>query len=347
MRELTDVLLSSLTTLRIGGPARRLVEAATPDEVVATVADCDSRGEPVLLLGGGSNLVVADAGFDGTVVLVRTRGITATETPGGVQVEVAAGESWDGFVAAAVRRGHVGVEALSGIPGSTGATPMQNVGAYGQEVAQTLLRVEVWDRHESTARIFPTAECGFAYRHSRFKGEDRYVILAVTFALDRGEEGAPVRYAELARALGVAVSERAPLTAVRETVLGLRRRKGMVLDAGDPDTWSAGSFFTNPVLPDALLDRVPDDAPRYPDGEGRTKISAAWLIEHAGYTKGFGLDRRPAPVALSRKHTLALTNRGSATSSDLVALAREIRDGVRDRFGIELVAEPVFIGVGL
>ena len=215
MRVQSDVPFSSLTTLRIGGPARRLVEATTSDEVVATVADCDSRGEPVLLLGGGSNLVVGDAGFDGTVVRVRTRGITATETSDGVRVDVAAGESWDGFVAAAVRRGHVGVEALSGIPGSTGATPMQNVGAYGQEVAQTLLRVEVWDRKESTTRTFPAEECGFAYRHRRFKGEDRYVILGVTFALGRGDDGAPVRYAELARALGVAVSERAPLTAVR------------------------------------------------------------------------------------------------------------------------------------
>ncbi|GAA1797048.1 UDP-N-acetylmuramate dehydrogenase [Nocardioides hankookensis] len=333
------------TTLRLGGPAERWVRATTEAELTDALVDADTAGEPVLVLGGGSNLVVADGGFQGTVVEVATTGaeIDADDEPtcGGATVTVAAGETWDDVVALAAERGWVGIEALSGIPGSVGATPVQNVGAYGQEVSQTIARVRVWDRTLRGVRTFANAECLFGYRTSRFKQDpSRHVVLSVTFQLRQGDLGAPVAYAELARALGVELGERAPLADSRQAVLGLRRGKGMVLDPADHDTWSAGSFFTNPVV-DA--DVVPDGAPAWPQPDGRVKTSAAWLIEHAGFTKGYGSDR----VALSGKHTLALTNRGGATTDELLALAREVRDGVAERFGIVLVNEPVLVGCAL
>ncbi|WP_121253377.1 UDP-N-acetylmuramate dehydrogenase [Nocardioides ferulae] len=341
-------LLSAHTTLRLGGGARRWVVAGTEAELVAAVAECDERGEPVLVLGGGSNLVVADEGFDGTVVEVAVRGRSADVDAeddlaccGGVVLEVAAGEPWDDVVAATVDAGWAGLEALSGIPGSTGATPIQNVGAYGQEVAQTIARVRTWDRRLREVRTFAAADCGFGYRTSRFKADPgRHVVLGVTFQLRQGDMSEPVRYAELARTLGVEPGQRAPLVDVRAAVLGLRAGKGMVLDADDHDTWSAGSFFTNPVVdPDA----VPEGAPAWPQPDGRVKTSAAWLIEHAGFAKGHGTER----VSLSTKHTLALTNRGTGTTADLLALAREVRDGVEARFGIRLVNEPVLVGCDL
>jgi UDP-N-acetylmuramate dehydrogenase len=340
--------LADHTTLRLGGPAERWVRATTEDELVGAVAEADASGRPVLVLGGGSNLVVADEGFAGTVVQVATRGIVpdvddASPSCGGVMATVAAGEVWDDLVAHAVGRGWAGVEALSGIPGSVGATPVQNVGAYGQEVSQTIASVRVWDRVLRGIRTFANADCRFGYRTSRFKADPgRHVVLSVTFQLRVGAMGEPVAYAELARALGVEVGQRAALGDVREAVLGLRRGKGMVLDADDPDTWSAGSFFTNPVVDPAL---VPEGAPAWPQPDGRVKTSAAWLIEHAGFARGHGPDHRP--VSLSTKHTLALTNRGGATTSDLLALAREVRDGVDRRFGIRLVNEPVLVGCEL
>jgi UDP-N-acetylmuramate dehydrogenase len=344
-------LLADHTTLRLGGPAARYVRATTERELVDAVSAADAAGEPVLVLGGGSNLVVADQGFAGTVVEVATRGVSPDvdgDDPscGGVLVTVAAGESWDEVVARAVEHGWVGIEALSGIPGSVGATPVQNVGAYGQEVSQTIASVRVWDRTLRGVRTFANAECRFAYRTSRFKTDrrdpwgGRHVVLSVTFQLRQGDLGAPVAYAELARTLGVELGERAPLAAVRRAVLGLRAGKGMVLAAEDPDTWSAGSFFTNPVVPP---DAVPDGAPAWPQPDGRVKTSAAWLIEHAGFSKGHGSGR----VALSRKHTLALTNRGGASTTELLDLAREVRDGVERRFGIRLVNEPVLVGCEL
>lgn len=342
MQEHFDVPLASLTTLRLGGPGRRVVEARTGDELVDLVAACDRDGEPVLLVGGGSNLVISDAGFAGTVVRVTSRGVHA-EVDGcsGATVRVAAGEDWDALVARAVAQGWAGIESLSGIPGLTGATPVQNVGAYGQEVSQTVASVRTWDRAEGRRRTFATADCGFAYRHSRFKAEPgRWLVLEVTFQLRVSDLGEPVRYAELARMLGVEPGGRAPLTAVREAVLALRRRKGMVLDAQDPDTWSAGSFFTNPVVDAGSL---PAGAPAWPQPDGRVKTSAAWLIERAGFPRGYG----GPSASLSTKHTLALTNRGSATTAELLTLAREIRDGVRTRFGIELVNEPALVGVSL
>ena len=339
-------LLRDHTTLRLGGPAGTWVRATTEADLVDAVRRADDAGEPVLVLGGGSNVVVADEGFPGTVVEVATSGVHADAadddpTCGGVVVHVAAGESWDDFVATAVERGWVGVEALSGIPGSVGATPIPNVGAYGQEVAQTITRVRVWDRRLNGIRSFAAAECGFGYRTSRFKADpSRHVVLDVTFQFRQGELSAPVAYAELARTLGVEPGTRAPMADVRRAVLGLRAGKGMVLDPADHDTWSAGSFFTNPVLE---AGRVPDGAPVWPQPGGSVKTSAAWLIERAGFDKGYG----DGAARLSTKHTLALTNRGDATTADLLALAREVRDGVEQRFGIRLANEPVLVGCEL
>ena len=336
--------LANHTTFRLGGPARRFVEATTEQQLIDTVADCDSRGEPVLVLGGGSNVLIADEGFDGTVVKVATRGVRAEAADcSGAQLEVAAGEVWDDLVARAVAAQWSGMETLSGIPGSVGAVPIQNVGAYGAEVATLIQRVRTWDRAEGVIRTFAAAECGFGYRDSRFKREKgRHLVLRVDFQLPLGELGQPVRYPELARALGVEVGQRAPAARVRETVLAIRRRKGMVLDANDHDTWSAGSFFTNPILTPGQAASLPAEAPRFPAGEG-VKTSAAWLIQHAGFPAGHG----SGPARLSTRHVLALTNRGHATTADVLALAREIRDGVRERFGITLVPEVNLVGVSI
>lgn len=346
-----DVPLAPLTTLGLGGPARRLVEVADEAELCATVLAADAAGEPVLVLGGGSNVVVADAGFDGTVVRIATRGVTRVREGDDVLQEAAAGEPWDELVAGAVADGLAGIECLAGIPGLTGATPIQNVGAYGQDVAQTVTAVRVLDREDGAVRELPAAACGFRYRSSAFKGHARYVVLGVTFRLRAdATESEPIAYAELARTLGVETGDRAPLAAAREAVLGLRRGKGMVLDPDDPDTRSAGSFFTNPILDAdafaALTARVaerlgPDTRPpAFPEPDGRTKTSAAWLIDRAG----FGPGTRRGNVAQSGKHALALVNLGGATTGDLVALAREIAAGVQDAFGVALVPEPVFVG---
>jgi len=343
-------LLADHTTLRLGGPARDWVRAATEQELIEAVSTADASGTPVLVLGGGSNLVIADEGFEGLVVEVATSGTTPDTVDsegvcGGVMVRVAAGENWDDFVAAAVERGLVGIEALSGIPGSVGATPIQNVGAYGQEVAQTIASVRVWDRTLQGIRTFAAADCGFGYRHSRFKGDpSRHVVLTVDFQLRPGTLGAPIDYAELARTIGVEAGQRAPLADVRRAVLRLRAGKGMVLDPADHDTWSAGSFFTNPHLTPEQAAALPADAPRWPQADGTVKSSAAWLIEHAGFAKGYDVGGR---VSLSTKHTLALTNRGSATTGELLALARAVRDGVERAFGVRLVNEPVLVGCSL
>ena len=337
--------LARHTTLRLGGAAGDWVEATGEDALLDAVRAADDAGTPLLLLAGGSNLVVADDGFPGAVVKVATRGVRVDQDAcSGATVTVAAGEDWDAFVARAVAEGWVGVEALSGIPGSVGATPIQNVGAYGQEVAETIASVRCWDRQASVVRTLAAADCGFGYRTSRFKQDPgRYVVLSVTLQLRLGDLGAPVRYAELARSLGVEPGERAPMTRVREAVLDLRRGKGMVLDEADHDTWSAGSFFTNPQLAPEQAVTLPEDAPRWEQPDGRVKTSAAWLIERSGFARGHGNDR----VSLSTKHTLALTNRGGATTADLLALAREVRDGVEQRFGVVLENEPVTVGCAL
>jgi UDP-N-acetylmuramate dehydrogenase len=345
--------LRDLTTLRLGGPAGRLVEARDEAAVVAAVRRADRAGEPLLVLAGGSNVVVADEGFAGTVLRIATRGIARSDAGDGrVRLEVQAGEPWDPLVASCVADALAGVECLSGIPGSVGATPIQNVGAYGQEVAESIRSVRVLDRARDAVAELAAAECGFRYRSSAFKRTPgRWVVLAVTFELKRSPESAPIRYAELARRLGVELAARAPLAAVREAVLELRRGKGMVIDPADPDSVSAGSFFTNPVLDgDAfaalerrVAERLGDGVrpPAFPDAEGRVKTSAAWLIERAGFARGHG---DPNGIAISAKHTLALTNRGAGSTAELVALAREIAGGVRDAFGVQLVPEPVFVG---
>jgi len=340
--EQRDVPLAGLTTLRLGGPARRVLTATTDEEVVDAVRSADAAGEPLLVLGGGSNLVAPDEGFDGTVLRVSTHGLSeAPQAEHALLVE--AGVDWDHVVALAVQEGYAGIEALSGIPGQVGAAPIQNIGAYGQDLAQTVAWVRALDRTTGDVVVLDNEACRFTYRHSVFKGTDRYVVLAVALALEHSRDGAPVRYAELARRLGVEVGDRVPAVDVRAAVLELRRGKGMVLDPDDHDTWSAGSFFTNPVLSAEDAARlVPDDAPRWPEGDG-VKASAAWLIERSGFAKGYG----PGTVTLSTKHPLALTNRGGATAADLLALAREVRDGVRDRFGITLENEPVILGATL
>ena len=337
--------LADLTTLRLGGPAKAVLEPTTEAELIDAVRIADEAADPMLLVAGGSNLVVADEGFDGTVIRVLTRGVTVdADACSGAMVTVAAGEPWDAIVARAVTEGWVGVEALSGIPGSTGATPIQNVGAYGQEVSQTIATVRAYDRFDRVVRTFAASDCGFTYRSSRFKVEpSRYIVLTAAFQLALGDLSAPIAYAELARTLGVEVGERAPSADVREAVLGLRRGKGMVLDPADHDTWSAGSFFTNPILAAQEAASLPADAPRFDQPDGRVKTSAAWLIDHAGFGKGFGTGN----TALSTKHTLALTNRGGATTAELLALAREIRDGVQHAYGITLVNEPVLVGCAL
>ncbi|BBC94256.1 UDP-N-acetylmuramate dehydrogenase [Streptomyces griseofuscus] len=351
MHVLHDAPLAPLTTFRLGGPALRLVTAETDAEVIDAVREADDSGTPLLVVGGGSNLVIGDKGFQGTALRIATRGVELR----GTTLELAAGEVWSEAVARSVEAGLAGIECLAGIPGSAGATPIQNVGAYGQEVSATISEVIAYDRRTGETVTLSNEECDFSYRHSRFKADpERYVVLRVRFELaDAGGLSAPVKYAETARALGVEPGDRVPLDRARETVLKLRAGKGMVLDADDHDTWSAGSFFTNPILTEeqfaAFQERVRErlgedvEPPAYPADEGRRKTSAAWLIDKAGYTKGYGT----GPARISTKHTLALTNRGEATTEDLLALAREVVAGVREAFGITLVNEPVMVGVGL
>jgi UDP-N-acetylmuramate dehydrogenase len=343
-------LLAGCTTLRLGGPAARFVKATRSADLVDAVRTADADGDDVLVLGGGSNLVVADDGFDGTVIQVATHGTGYDRLgDGSVQLTVEAGMDWDVTVARTVAEDLGGLECLSGIPGLVGAVPVQNVGAYGVEVADALVSVDLLDRRSGQVRTVSAADLGLGYRTSVLKGANSAVVLRVRFVLADGGLSAPIRYGELARVLGVAVGARVPVGEARAAVLELRRDKGMVLDPVDHDTWSAGSFFTNPVVPDTALPAVRavagDDLPTYPGGVGGTKLPAAWLIERAGFRRGFaGPGGR---VALSGKHTLALTNRGSASTADLLALARTVRDGVRDRFGVELVPEPVLVGCAL
>ena len=372
--------LADYTTLGLGGPARSFVVAASESSLVSAVREADAARSPVLILGGGSNLVVADSGFPGTVVHVASRGLRFSAVDESrVDVTVAAGEDWDGVVAATVAEGLAGLECLSGIPGRAGATPVQNVGAYGQEVAEVITQVRVYDRVDGRLLTLPNDQCGFTYRDSLFKSvPDRYVVTEVTFRLYAEQLSRPVKYAELAAELGVEAGDRAGIGEVRSGVLKIRARKGMVLDAGDPDSRSAGSFFTNPVLSASQFARIEEAAaglparaglpaaglaaaglaasadkaagpggvrvPRFEAGSGRVKVPAAWLIEHAGFAKGYGA---PGPARVSSKHTLALVNAGDATTADLLALAREIVGGVRAAFGVTLTPEPILVGVTL
>jgi UDP-N-acetylmuramate dehydrogenase len=328
-----DVRLADLTTLAVGGPIDRLVEVTDAQELVDAVRDADEAGRPLLLIGGGSNIVAPDDGWPGDVVLVRTQGIERD----GNSLFVAAGHDWDALVAYTVENDLAGVEALSGIPGSTGATPVQNVGAYGQEVAQTITAVRVYDRAEKSERTLAPEECGFAYRDSRLKREPgRFVVTEVAFALDAGSRSRPVGYAELARRLDVEIGETAPLADVRGAVLELRRGKGMVLDPADPDSRSAGSFFTNPVVP---AERAVDGCPSWPTADGQVKLSAAWLVQSAGFGRG----TRQGNVGTSSRHSLALTTEDGATAAELMAFAGRVIEAVQDRFGVTLVPEPTAV----
>lgn len=363
--------LSDITTMGVGGPADRFIVARSREEILEAVQEADAAGTPLLIVGGGSNLVIADEGYRGTVLQIATRGITVgdstvgedTATAGGavdgsVPVTIEAGHPWDEAVAWTVEHELGGLEALSGIPGAAGATPVQNVGAYGADVSNTLLSIEAWDRHEGRLVTMQASELDLTYRNSVLKratqnGSPRWVVLAVTFGLKRGE-ALPVAYDQLARALNVELGTRVSLADVREAVLGLRRSKGMVVDPQDPDTNSCGSFFMNPIVEESLTSALPADAPRYPAGkDGHVKLSAAWLIDHAGYHKGFGMKGQPGEeiaggrASLSSKHTLAVTNQGGASCDDVVALARAVRAGVKDAWGIELHHEPLLIGTSL
>lgn len=341
--------LADLTTLRVGGPARTVIEATSEADLVDAVRIADEAGDPVLLVAGGSNLVVGDDGFDGTVVLVRTRGVdvfgqVSDSMCGGASVTVQAGENWDDLAARAVEEKWLGIETLAGIPGSVGATPVQNVGAYGQEVSQTIAQVRTFDRYERGFKTFALADCGFGYRTSVFKRESpRYVVLSVTYQLRYGDLGLPIAYQQLAEALGVKVGDRVLSADVRKAVLDLRRSKGMVLDIDDHDTWSAGSFFMNPVLDAAAAAELPAAAPRFPQPDGSVKTSAAWLIENAGFRRGHG----SGGATVSTKHALAITNRGGATTEQVLSLARELRDGVQSAFGVSLQPEPTLVACRL
>ena len=332
--------LSDLTTLRVGGKIADYRRASQEADIISIVSQADEQQIPLLIVAGGSNILASDVGFDGIVLHIASSGTSLTrDACSGGTVTVAAGHSWDEFVASVVEFGFSGVESLSGIPGSVGATPIQNVGAYGQQVGDSIARVRTYDRHERAVKTFAASECEFGYRTSRFKREpDRYVILDVTFQLRNATESEPIEYAELAELLSVEVGQRRPLGKVREAVLELRRRKGMVLDPQDHDTWSAGSFFLNPVVA-----KVPEGAPSWPQPDGGIKTSAAWLIENAGFEKGYSR----GGAALSNKHTLALTNRGGASATDIVELAREIQQGVKKKYKIELEPEVRLVGVSL
>jgi UDP-N-acetylmuramate dehydrogenase len=348
------VPLAPLTTLRVGPVARRLITCTSTDQVVTVLRELDAAARggdhgPLLVFAGGSNLVIADTLTDLTAVRLANNGIAID----GNLVRAEAGAVWDEVVLAALEHGLGGLECLSGIPGSAGATPVQNVGAYGAEVSDTITRVRVLDRRSGTVRWVPGSELGFGYRTSAFKRagglEIPAVVLEVEFALDESGRSAPLRYGELTAALNAASGERVDPEAVREAVLALRARKGMVLDPADHDTWSVGSFFTNPVVaPDVfelLAGKSDEPMPHYPAPDG-VKLAAGWLVERAGFGKGYP-DDRASPCRLSTKHALALTNRGGATAQDVIALARRVRDGVRDVFGITLKPEPVLVGCRL
>lgn len=351
-----DVPLAPLTTLELGGNARHLVEAADDDTVVEALRWAEARGLPVLILGGGSNVVIADRGWDGLVIRVATRGRRFAESPDGtVTLTAAAGEPWDDVVADTVARDLAGLECLSGIPGLVGATPIQNVGAYGQEVADTIRSVMVLERASGRVHELAASACAFAYRDSAFKHDpDRFVVLAVTFALRPGGPPA-LRYRELAEALAKEGKGRAPptLAEVRAAVLALRRKKSMLIVDGDPNRRSVGSFFTNPVVGAAEADAVaaravalgviarPDEMPRWPAAGGAVKLSAGWLIERAGIHKG----QRRGPVGVSTAHALSLVHLGGGSTAALLELAREVGDAVHGRFAMTLLPEPTMIGV--
>ena len=337
--------LSNFTTLRVGGPAQKIVHAHNEDELIEFVKAADKSGEQVLILGGGSNLLISDSGFAGTVIRVESKGNALDyDACSGGMIEVSAGEDWDKFVALTIEKGFADLESLSGIPGTVGGAPIQNIGAYGHEVSEFITRVRTYDREKKEIKTFTNEQCEFSYRNSYFKAHPgRYVVIEVQFQLRMGIESTPITYAELSNKLEIAVGERAPVVATRKAVLELRAAKGMLLNPSDRDSWSAGSFFTNPIIDAATAAKLPKGAPRWPQSDGRIKTSAAWLIENSGIKKGdaFGGAR------ISTKHVLALTNAANATAQDIASLAKSAQQHVQDKFGITLEPEVNLIGLNL
>ena len=333
--------LSQYTSLRVGGPATKIVQVSTEAEIIAAIEEAGDT--PLLIMGGGTNVLIADKGFDGTVIRISNNSVQAeVDACSGATLTIGAGEDWDLFVQTTINSGYAGLETLSGIPGTVGAAPIQNIGAYGHEVSEFITRVRTYDRQEKALKTFTNSECEFSYRNSYFKAHPgRYVVLEVQFQIRIGEESDPITYLELARKLGVQLGDKAPVVATREAVLELRASKGMLLSADDHDSWSAGSFFTNPIVSQQEADALPDAAPKWPLIDGRVKISAAWLIENAGMHKGDEV----GGARISTKHVLALTNAGDATASDIAELAKRARDSVKEKFGITLEAEVNLIGV--
>ena len=336
--------LSSFTTLRVGGPARKIVHANSEAELIEFVKAADSAKEPILILGGGSNLLISDAGFAGTVIRVESKGNALDyDACSGGMIEVSAGEDWDKFVEISIEKGFADLESLSGIPGTVGGAPIQNIGAYGHEVSETIARVKTYDRSKGEVKTFTNTECKFSYRNSIFKEQPgKYVILTVTFQLRKGAQSLPIAYAELAKQLSVNIGDQVEVTKVREAVLKLRASKGMLINL-ENEINSAGSFFVNPILSKSAADKLPADAPRWPQNDGKVKTSAAWLMEHSGVVKGEKL----AGAQISNKHVLALTNSGDATAEDIIELAKRARKKVYEKFGIKLEAEVQLVGVNL
>jgi UDP-N-acetylmuramate dehydrogenase len=335
--------LNKYTSLRVGGPAKNIVNVSTEAEIIAAIEEAGDS--PVLILGGGSNVLVSDNGFEGTVIhIANNQAESEVDACSGATLTIGAGENWDSFVATTISRGFAGLETLSGIPGTVGAAPIQNIGAYGHEVSEFITRVRTYDRENKAIKTFTNAECEFEYRNSHFKKHPgRYIVLSVQFQIRRGEVSTPITYAELAKKLGIAVGEKAPVVDTRKAVMELRAAKGMLLNPDDKDSWSAGSFFTNPVVTTEIASGLPEGAPKWPMADGRVKTSAAWLIENSGIDKG----QSHGGARISTKHVLALTNSGDATAEELLQLAREVRARVEAKFGITLEPEVNLIGLSL
>ncbi len=333
--------LNRYTSLRVGGPAKSIITVSTEDEIIAAI---EAAGDsPILIIGGGSNVLVSDQGFDGTVIhIANNQAESEVDACSGATLTIGAGENWDEFVLTTISRGFAGLETLSGIPGTVGAAPIQNIGAYGHEVSEFITRVRTYDREAKAVKTFTNSECEFEYRNSIFKRTPgRYIVLSVQFQIRRGETSTPITYAELAKKLGIEVGEKAPVVDVRNAVMDLRAAKGMLLNPDDKDSWSAGSFFTNPIISVEIASALPEGAPKWPLTDGRVKTSAAWLIEHSGIDKGHA----HGGARVSTKHVLALTNSGNATAEELVELAREVRTAVQAKFGITLEPEVNLVGL--
>ncbi|CAN2178276.1 MurB UDP-N-acetylmuramate dehydrogenase [Candidatus Nanopelagicaceae bacterium] len=333
--------LSKYTSFRVGGPASKIIQVSTETEIIAAIEDAGDS--PILIMGGGTNVLISDKGFDGTVIRISNNSVQSeVDACSGATLTIGAGEDWDTFVQTTIDRGFAGLETLSGIPGTVGAAPIQNIGAYGHEVAEFITRVRTYDRQEKALKTFTNSECQFSYRNSYFKAHPgRYVVLEVQFQIRRGEFSDPITYVELSKKLGIEPGEKAPVVATRAAVLELRASKGMLLKNDDHDSWSAGSFFTNPIISQQAADQLPNAAPKWPLNDGRVKVSAAWLIENSGIHKGDEV----GGARISTKHVLALSNSGNATASDIAELAKRARNQVKEVFGITLEAEVNLVGV--